>query len=168
MHKISPIAIKYGQGKVTLSLRKKCRCSLTVKRSNSMLCWGQTPKLLRIWLMLVRISDPLIVADPLVGVYRPREEKDGQDWVGWALLWYHSVAYQLGWTLWWSSLLHCVPGEQWPGPCIYQGRGCWQLWLDGSPSDLKTALRERTAPRMIGINALSALRGTRRATHTCP
>ena len=60
----------------TFSLRKNRRCSLTVSRSNKMLCWGQTPRLLRIWSISVRTLCPLIVADPPVGVYRPAWKKD--------------------------------------------------------------------------------------------
>lgn len=55
----------------TLRRVKKARCSLTVRRSNRMLCWGQIPKLLRMESISDRMLNPLISAEPKVGVYRP-------------------------------------------------------------------------------------------------
>ena len=83
-----------GNMLLTFSLRKNLRCSLTVSRSNKMLCWGQTPRLLRIWSISVRILCPLIVADPPVGVYRPtRMGRDREEEI--SLVWLTCFSMQL-------------------------------------------------------------------------
>ena len=55
----------------TFKLIKKSRCSFTVNRSNSTLCWGQSPKLSLIASISVIILFPSMWAEPEEGGNKP-------------------------------------------------------------------------------------------------